>query len=198
MKKLLFLVVMVVLVWLLLSVGVVFAEDNLQKAGEEALREREEVLLQKKAELDNFVQEAAEDRLVTRDEMVAFRDLVDDFNATKKIFDRELELYQRVTSVALDESYQKAVDSYFLMDVIIMKDDIDEGARRFFVAQTGHDIKVERGVVWNETSIILVVISSIGLSMIIGGISKKKPGPLTAGIIFFLVFGIMTLVLLLT
>ena len=72
--------------------------ENFEKAGQQALQEREEVLIKEKARLEFIVQILAEDRIVTTIEMIDLQNEVKVFNDLKERYDKELELYKKKTS----------------------------------------------------------------------------------------------------
>lgn len=194
MKKLVLIVVLVVPALLFLSALSVLADDsNFVKAGETAYLESEAVLQQKAAELEEFVQKAAEDRVIAKSEMLTLKRLVDDFNKTKSEFDKELKLYNLETSVALDEEYQVAVDAYFLGDLLFKEDNKDEGARRLFVSKTGLDVKIERGAVFHCANIFLIVVTIICLGIFIAASIAKASNWAIASGIFFVTFLLLLL-----
>jgi len=152
MKRTMFLVVLAVLFVSFFGLSVkTFADgdDNLKRAGQQALAEREEVLFSKLGDIETYVQIVADDRTATKDEMVALRSKINEFNKTKIKFDRELADYGLKTETSLDEAY-KLIRPYFRSNVLF-KEDVRGTVRKFFALQTGKDMTIGGGAVMDDT-----------------------------------------------
>lgn len=187
-----------VLVVSLLSFVPVLADtgdENLKKASQQALTEGEEVLFAKAKEIEIYVQVAAYDRVVTKDEMVTLGKIVDDFYGTKARIDKELADYGLKTTVTLDDGYSKSLRPYFISN-ILFKEDIHGAVRKFFASQTGKDVVVGRGVVIDVSGLGLMFIVGICFvvavfGIIVAAVSKTKRED---GIIVAIIFGAVVLI----
>lgn len=192
MKKLLFGMVLALLLVSLVAPLTAVADDgdNFEKAGQQALQEREEVLIKEEARLEQIVQVLAADRVVIKDEMLALRNEVERFNDLKERYDKELELYGLKTSTALNEGYKKAIDAYIVRHFLFKRDDGQETVRAFFATETGQDVVVERGAVIDGFNIFIMLIAAVLLLVTIVCLrvdekGKKHPGWAAVFSIFF-------------
>lgn len=192
MKKLLFgMVLSLMVVFLLGGALLVFADDgeNFEKAGQQALEEREEVLIEEKTRLERIVQVIAEDRVITTDEMIALRNEVKIFNQLKERYDKELELYGKKTSTALGEGYGEAIYAYIEYHTLFKQDDPEETVRAFFATETGQDVEVKRGAaVCGGACVAFMVATIISFVLTIGAaIELKNKWAILPGV-FFIIF----------
>jgi len=172
--------------------------DNFRKAGKQALQEREEVLIVKKAGIDSYIQQAGGDRLVTKKEMLVLWDKVDDFFSAKRKFDNYLVFYKLKTLTDLDKGIVEAVDT-FSMAHLLMKSDRGDMIKTLFISRSGQDVIVEGGMVVKTGEFIAIVIGVLSFFSMIWGaflLDKRKEARwmIVLGLIFFvLVFFLLFL-----
>jgi len=196
-------VLMVLLAVIFCGTLSVLADDgeNLKKAGQQALQERDGVLTEKKTALEMFVQQAAEDRVISVSEMITLRNMVYDFDSTKRTFDEELKIYSLKTTVEEKEGCTRVVDIYFGSNVLF-KEDPNGDIRKFFAAESGFDVKVQRGAVFDYGVSVFTRFGSFFLlvcifSVLVAVFSKKERASGIAGAIIFFILTMAMLIIIL-
>jgi len=168
--------------------------ENFEKAGQQALQEREESLITMKNGIEFLVQEIAEDRVVTKDEMIVLWKEVRVFNQLKERYNEELVIYGKETSTTLDEGYKEAVQVYIDRSLLFKRDDGQGTVRAFFATKTGQDVVVEKGAaIYGAENIGFIAFTFLCLICMIFCIIRREKGP---AIFFGIVFGLFLVLLL--
>lgn len=146
--------------------------DNLTKAGQQALQEREEALIVKRAEIDSYIQQISADGVVTKNEMVALWGKVDDFSRAKEEADSRLMIYGLETLTDLDKELQEVIYIYANDHTLIKRGNVDR-FRIFFASRSGQDVIIKGGIVLKGTELTLIAIALLGTLLIILWIKGK-------------------------
>jgi len=157
MKRFLLVVLGVVVLMMALSPVLVAKDENFDRAGQRALAEWEEILLEKQEEVQTLISRVAAERVATRADMFQLKVLVDNFQAFKKEADAHLQLYGLETATALDVGLKEAISNYFGSPPVLFKGDHGDQMRGYLARVTGQDIVVEGGAIWDRSSILLLV-----------------------------------------
>jgi len=86
---------------------------NFQKAAKKELAKRERVLLEKRAGIERFLDKMTDDGVVSGKEMKTLKKMVEEFEKTKKKFDKELMFYRLKTTTEVPVDVQKILRIYF-------------------------------------------------------------------------------------
>ena len=144
-----FLVFLIGFVFLGLAIFSQTPEENFQKAGQAELAEREAILQQEKAEIEEFFDSIANDAIISGLEMKAIKQMVGEFDREQKQYNKDLEFYGLKTTVEIFPVIRKHLEIYFDFqkgdpDRLYYRDGKSQEIRRYFVEKMGWDIKVEK------------------------------------------------------
>jgi len=121
---------------------------NFQKVAKKELLKRETVLLQKRAGIERFLNKTTEDRIVSGKEMKIFKKMVEEFEKTKKKFDKELMFYRLRTTIEIPTEVQRILKIYFVKGKVNFRDNDAQEVRRYFVKKTGKNVVVKNSKNW--------------------------------------------------
>lgn len=168
MKRFLLVVLGVVVLMMALSPVLVANDENFDRAGQKLLAESDKLLAQKEAEIEEFLDQAAEDGIITRNEMLSLRNLLRSFRKTKSDLDERLKFYDLATTVSPEEELFQATNSYFEHGV--RKRDSSQLLRQYFARRTGEDVLVEGGLVLDRSLIVPIVFLCLFALLFVAGL----------------------------
>lgn len=156
---------------------------NLDKAGQQALKEKEDALLLQKTEIEAYLGKISDDRVVTKDEMMGLWDMVDDFTRFKNEADVYLKVYDLKTQTDLAQEIKETVGVYCTGHALI-KRDVENRVKVFFASWSGKDVIVETGLAVKGFEIGLIISAVLGFFLILlVGIKKLQGGWVIPGVI---------------
>jgi len=170
-------VIIVIIILSILKVNAIFGEsksyknENLMRAGQEALAIREVELKKLAQEINDYVQQISRDGKATDEEMMILEKKVAEFKKKKKKADKHLRIYELVTKTELKPEIRRLVKEY-KSSFFCYRNKKDK-VRQLFAYLTGKDIKVESKIVWPEIWICLGVFL-ISLFFFCVGARKKN------------------------
>ena len=141
--------------------GLVFGnetyDENLKKAGQQALAVRETELKRLAQEINNYIQKIAKDGKATGKEMLVLERKVAKFRKKKRKADRHLTIYKLATETKLRPEVTKLIDKY-RKGYVVRYRDITGEARKLFAGLTGKDIEVQSRINWENFEIFFILL----------------------------------------
>jgi len=149
-----------------------YENENLKKAGQQALVVRETELKNLSQEIDDYIHKIAEDGKATGKEMLLLEKKVAQFRKKKKKADKYLRIYESATETEIKPEIMKLIDKY--TGYIVRYRDKDGKVRRLFASLTGRDIVVESKINGANFTFFLFLCVLFSLFSFIEFVREKK------------------------
>jgi len=134
-----------------------YENENLKKAGQQALEVRETELKRLAQEINNYIQKIAKDGKATGKEMLVLERKITQFIKKKRMADKHLKIYGLVTETKLRPEVTKLIDKYRKSYAVRYRNITGE-VRKIFAGLTGKDIEVQSRINWVNFRIFFILL----------------------------------------